>query len=166
MERLEQGRRDAADLAEPRRVEAGAVPEHAPHLLVLPRRHLLEVLEEPLDVRDRETRPPQQPVRRREVARANEPRRLLDLVPRVLQPELGRLVDHLEEQLVTVHPFVRLLLEREQLVGAEVALVVARALARQDRLELVGVRRAHQIRISNPASGTPPSSVTSQVSCI
>ena len=75
-------------------------------------------------------------------------------------------MDGLEEELVAMHPLVRPLLEREELVGAEVALVVARALARQDRLEFVGVRSAHQIRISSPASGTPPSSVTSQVSCM
>src|SRR6478672_12272542 len=35
-------RRHAAHLAEPRRVEAAAVTEHAPDLLVLPRGHLLE----------------------------------------------------------------------------------------------------------------------------
>ena len=34
-----------------------------------------------------------------------------------------------------MHPLVRPLLQREELVGAEVALVVARALARQDRRE-------------------------------
>ena len=71
-----------------------------------------------------------------------------------------------EADFVAVNPLVRPLLEREELVGAEVALIVARALARQDRREFVGVRSAHQIRISSPASGTPPSSVTSQVSCI
>ena len=43
------------------------------------------------------------------------------------------LVDDLEEQLVAVHPLVGALLEREQLLGVEVALVVARRRARQDR---------------------------------
>ena len=44
-----------------------------------------------------------------------------------------------------MHPLVGPLLEREELVGAEVALVVARALAGQDRREflLVAVRRFH-----------------------
>ena len=43
-----------------------------------------------------------------------------------LQPELGRLVDGLEQQLVAVRPLVGPLLERQQLVRAQVALVVAR----------------------------------------
>ena len=38
----------------------------------------------------------------------------------------------LEQQLVAVDPLVRALLEREQLLGVEVALVVAARLARQD----------------------------------
>ena len=40
----------------------------------------------------------------------------------------------LEEQLVAVRPLVGRLLQREQLVGAEVALVVGVALAGQQRL--------------------------------
>ncbi len=44
----------------------------------------------------------------------------------------------LEEQLVVVRALVRVLLEDEQLVGAQVALVVAGAGAGQHRRELVG----------------------------
>ena len=64
----------------------------------------------------------------------------------MLQPQLRRLVDGLEEELVAVHPLVGPLLEREELVGAEIALIVARALAGQDRGEflLVAVRRFHE----------------------
>ena len=43
----------------------------------------------------------------------------------------------LEEELVAVRPLVRALLQREQLVRAQVALVVAAAGAGEDRRELV-----------------------------
>src|SRR4029453_16121880 len=55
-----------------------------------------------------------------------------------LQPELRRLMRRLEQQLVMVRTLLRGLLEREQLVGAKVALVIARSAARQNRRELVG----------------------------
>ena len=64
-------------------------------------------------------------------------RRQLGLAPGELQPELRRLVHGLEEQLVVVGALVLRLLQREQLVGAEVALVVRGARPRQDRRELV-----------------------------
>ena len=65
-----------------------------------------------------------------------------DLLGRELQPELRGLVDGLEEELVVVRPLLRRLLEREQLVGAQVALVVARRVAGQDRLGVVLARRS------------------------
>ena len=75
----------------------------------------------------------------------------------------------LEEQLVAVHPFVGGLLQAQQLVGAQVTLVVGAALALEDRLRQL----AHglpsvpsKIFIGRSASGTPPSAVTSQVSCM
>src|SRR5438270_11618207 len=120
------------------------------------------MLEEPDHVPDACVRAAQETLPRGEVARVDQPRRLLDLVPRMLEPELGRLVHGLEQQLVAVHPVVCGLLEREQRVGPEVALVVASARAGQDRCELV----RHQILRSRPASGTPPPSVTSHVSCM
>ena len=46
-------------------------------------------------------------------------------------------MDGLEEQLVAVNPLLGALLEREEIVGAEVALVVARALTREDGLRVV-----------------------------
>ena len=87
--------------------------EHTTHVLVFPRRHLFEVLEESFDVFQRGIRAAQKAERTREIACLDEPRRLLDLVPRVLQPELRRLVHGLEEQLVAMHPFVGALLQRE-----------------------------------------------------
>src|SRR5688500_19698400 len=53
----------------------------------------------------------------------------LGLVPGEPQPELRRLMDRLEEQLVVVGPLLRRLLQREQFVRPEIALVVACALA-------------------------------------
>ena len=58
---------------------------------------------------------------------------LIDLGDRELEPELRRLVHDLEQQLVAVHPLVRALLERQQLLHVEVALVVGARLPRQDR---------------------------------
>src|SRR5262249_16545208 len=97
-----------------------------------------------------------------------EPRRLLDLVPRQLQPDLRRLVDRLEQQLVAVHPLVGSLLERKQRVRAEIALVVGPALARQHRLCELGHARSDpwKMRSGRSASGTPSSRVTSHVSCM
>jgi hypothetical protein len=46
-------------------------------------------------------------------------------------------MDGLEQELVVVRPLLGAFLQPEQLVGAEVALVVARAFAREDRLREV-----------------------------
>ena len=64
-------------------------------------------------------------------------RRRLDLEPRELQPELRALVDGHEEQLVAVRELVRRLLEGEQLVRPQVALVVACARPGKTRRKLV-----------------------------
>jgi hypothetical protein len=141
VERLPERRHDAAHLPPAGRVEAAAVPEHLPDLLVLPRRHLLEHVELVGRVAEAQRRAPQQPERRGNLAVLQMARRGLDVVPRELQPELGRLVDGLEEELVAVHPLVRRLLQREQLVGVQVPLVVARGTAREDGLREVLVRR-------------------------
>ena len=69
------------------------------------------------------------------------PGRRLRVAPRELQPELRRLVDGLEEQLVAMDPLVGLLLEREQSDRVQVPLVVAFALALEDWLRKVLVRR-------------------------
>jgi hypothetical protein len=95
------------------------------------------MLEKALDVVQARVRAAQEPVRGGEVACVDQARRFLGLDPRMLQPELRRLVDGLEEELVTVRPLVRPLLERKQLVGAQVALVVAAAGAGKDRGEFV-----------------------------
>ena len=68
---------------------------------------------------------------------------------RELEPELRGLVHGLEEQFVGMRLLFGCLLQREELVRAEVALVVRRSRSRQDRLGevLVGLgghsRREH-----------------------
>ena len=157
VERLAEWWRDATNLTEPRRVEPAAVAEHTPDRLVFPRRHLLEHVELPGDELQTERGAAEQPERRRELAVADVRGRPLHLGRRQLQPQLGRLVDGLEEQLVAVHPLVGALLEREELVGAEVALVVALRLARQDRRELllVAVRGFHGAESTGRRGGPP-----------
>ena len=118
----------------PGRVEAAAVAEHLAHLLVLPRREVLEHVERLRDDLQAVDAAAQQPDRGGERRRADQARRLGDLGRRELEPELRGLVDRLEQQLVAVRPFLGRLLEREQLVGAEVALVVGAARALEHRL--------------------------------
>ena len=101
--------------------------EHLADLLVLPRRELLEHVELVGGEAQAAERPPELPRRLGDVACFGEPRGLLDVARRELQPELRRLMDDLEEELVAVHPLARALLEPEQLFGVEVALVVGRA---------------------------------------
>src|SRR5919108_739304 len=121
--------RDAADGAEARRVEPAAVAKHLADRLVLPRRHLLEHVELGRDELEAEARAAEEPERRRDLVRAQVCRGRLDLGRGELEPQLGGLVHGLEEELVTVHLLLGCLLEREQRIGAEVALVVALALA-------------------------------------
>src|SRR5262249_23690258 len=131
-------RHGAAHLVPARRVEAAAVPEHGAHAGgVLPRRHQLEHVQLLGDQLEREERAAQRPDRRTEVAVADLGSRRLDLRRAELQPQLGRLVCDLEQELVVVVSFVLGLLQRKQLVGAEVPLVIARAGAREDRAEVV-----------------------------
>ena len=136
-ERLPERRRDAAHLAHAGRVEARAVPQHAANRLVLPRRHLLEHLEVIVDVAGGELSAAEQPLGRVVARLAHELRRARDLGAGVLEPQLRRLVHGLEEQLVPVHPFLGRLLEREELVRAQVPLVVRGAVAGEDRLREV-----------------------------
>jgi hypothetical protein len=58
----------------------------------------------------------------------------LELLPRELQPQLRGLVDGREQQLVTVDALVCGLLLRQQLIGAQIPLVVRCAVAREDRV--------------------------------
>src|SRR5207248_5941817 len=71
-------------------------------------------------------------------------RRRFDLEAGELQPKLRRLVDGLEEQLVAMDHLLRRLLQGEELIGAQVALVVGGALSRQDRLRVVLDLASHQ----------------------
>src|SRR5581483_6608095 len=140
------------------RVEPAPVAEHRPHLgRVLPRRHQLEHVERVRDQPEAEHRAAEQAERRSELTVLDVGRRDLDLLGRELQPELGRLVRDLEEELVVVGPLVGSLLERDQLVGSQVALVVARPGAREDRSELVGQARfllsRHAVSILRSVSG-------------
>ena len=68
-----------------------------------------------------------------EVVLADEHRRGRGVAARELEPELGGLVHDLEQQLVAVDPLVGALLERQQLLRVQIALVVAARLARQHR---------------------------------
>ena len=106
--------------------------EHLADLLVLPGRHLLEHVELPGDEAQAHARPAQQPERGAEVVLADEDRSRRGVVPGQLEPELGRLVHDLEQQLVAVHPLAGALLQPEQLFRVEVPLVVAPGLAGQD----------------------------------
>src|SRR5919201_130085 len=134
LKRLAERRRHAPGLAEAGRIEPASVSEHTADGLVLPRGHLLEHVELPGDELHAERRAPQQTKRGGDVSVAHVLRRALDLGRRKLQPQLGRLVDGLEQELVRMHLLGGRLLQGEQLVGAEVALVVGGAFARQDRL--------------------------------
>ena len=53
-------------------------------------------------------------------------------------------MDDLEQELVAVHPLLRPLLQRQQLVGPDVSLVVARGVPREDRGVVVLTRRRHR----------------------
>ena len=75
----------------------------------------------------------------------------------------------LEEQLVAMDPLAGRLLQAQQLVGAQVALVVRATLTLEDRFRQFAHGLASvpsKIFIGRSASGTPPSAVTSQVSCM
>jgi hypothetical protein len=145
--------RHLADAPEPGRVEAAAVPEHrSDPARVLPGGHLLEHVHQRDHGLQAVVRAPEQPERAGEVAGPDQLGRLSGLRPGELQPQLGRLVDSLEEQLVPVRRFLGRLLELQQLVGAQVALVVAAAAPREDRRELVvrrGLRRVGSAHVAS-----------------
>jgi hypothetical protein len=105
---------------------------------------VLELVEQP----SRDLQPgdgaPQQPDRRRAVAVTQARGRALDLEARELEPELRGLMHRLEQELVAVNLFLRRLLQREQLVGAEVPLVVTPALPGQDGLRVILDLGRHQ----------------------
>jgi len=90
-----------------------------------------ELVEQPDHDLQRLVRALQQAKRRCDLAALEEPRRFLDLVPAELEPDLRRLVDGLEEELVPVDPLVGRLLQREERIGAEIPLVIASTLALQ-----------------------------------
>jgi hypothetical protein len=142
-ESLAQRRRDATDLAESRRVEAAPMAQHPPDGLVLPRRHLLEHVELRGDELQAKRRTAQQPQRGGVFAGLQVDGRAGNLGRPELEPELRGLVDGLEEELVRMCSLIGRLLQREQLVRAQVALVIRRALAGQNRLGevLVGLGR-------------------------
>src|SRR5262249_46914493 len=145
-ERLPEQRCDAADLAEARRVEAAAVTELSAYGLVLPRRHLFEHVALTGDVLEAEGSAAQQAERPAGVAALQEPRRLVDLIPRELEPQLRGLVHGREEQLITMSRARGIGLQREQLVGAQVALVVAGPRAWENWFEIFGLCCGHKKR--------------------
>ena len=98
---------------------------------------MLEHVELRGDELEAERGAPQKPERTGDVAGAHGRRRLLGVAPAELQPELRRLVRHLEQQLVAVHPLARALLQGEQLLRVQIPLVVGAGGAREDRLGVV-----------------------------
>ena len=114
--------------------------EHAPDRLVLPRRHLLEHVELARDELQAEGGAAQQAQRRAELAGTHVRRRARHLGRAELEPELRRLVHGLKEQLVGMRLLLRRLLQREQIVGPEITLVVRRPFPGQDRLGEILVR--------------------------
>ncbi len=142
VKRLAKAREHAPQLVPAGGVEARAVPQHLADLLVLPGRHVLEHLELRDEEAHAERRPLQQAQRTAEFALLDQPHGLVGVVPAELQPELRALMRHLEEELVAMDPVVRALLEREELVGVQVALVVGARGTRKDRLrEVLSVGR-------------------------
>src|SRR4029079_18055220 len=113
-EGLAEARQLCAKAAPAGRVEPAPVAEHLADLLVLPRRELLEHVELVGDDPHAAERAAEHPRRFRDLAGLGEPRGLLDVARRELQPELRRLMDDLEEELVAVDSLVGRLLELEQ----------------------------------------------------
>ena len=132
MEGLAELRHRRPQLLDAGRVEPRPVAEDLADLLVLPRRHLLEHVELGGDEAQAHGRAAQQAERCRDVALAHERGRGGGVVPGELEPELGRLVHDLEQQLVAMDPLVGGLLKREQLLGVQIALVVRAGLAGKD----------------------------------
>src|SRR5262249_12610689 len=106
--------------------------------------HLLEHVELSRDVLEAERRAAQETLRSAEIAAFEQPRRLLDLVPGELEPELRGLVHGREEQLVSMSGLRRVRLQREQLVRTQVPLVVARSGPWEDWFEIFGVLHRHK----------------------
>ena len=75
---------------------------------------------------------PHQPDRADDVVFADARRGRRDLFARQFEPELRRLMDGLEEQLVAMAPLRGRLLQGEELVGPQVTLVISAAGARKD----------------------------------
>ncbi len=129
LELLAQTRQDPPQVAETGRVEPRAVTENRADLLVLPRGELFEHVE----LLGHEAHADDRAAQKSQGAADVVPRETRDSLRGVcageLQPELGGLVGDLEEELVAMHPLVGALLQREQGVGTQVALVVGAALA-------------------------------------
>ncbi len=125
--------------AKSRRVEAGAVAERRAHDGVVARRHVLQHAQLIRDVEHRIAGAPDEARRRGGLVLVDESGGRVELHARQLEPELGRLMDRLEQVLVAMHHFRRRLLQRQELVGPEVALVVGRRGARQHRLVEIAI---------------------------
>ena len=134
------------------RVEPAAVTEHLADLLVLPGRELLEHVELVDGEADAAKRATQLARSLGDVSLLGQASGLVDVARGQLEPELGGLMDDLEEQLVAVHPFAGTLLQREQLLGSEVALVVAGSVAREDRGVEILVLGVHWGEHTGPVS--------------
>src|SRR5882724_412643 len=120
--------------------------------LVLPRRHLLEHVELTRDELQADRRAPEEPQCRPTLACTKMHGSPRDLRGAQLEPQLRRLVHRLEQQLVRVDLLVWRLLQREELVRPQVALVVRRPLPGQNRLGEILVSLGCQ----GPAEHTSP----------
>ncbi len=119
-----------------RRVEAAAVAERLAQLVVLPGREALEHVQRVGHEDHAVIGAAEQAHGEHELVGADARDRLLRLEDGQLEPDLRGLVHGLEERLVAVQHLLGRLLQREQLVGAQVALVVAVAGPGEDGQQL------------------------------
>ncbi|MEA2500002.1 MAG: hypothetical protein QOD01_113 [Actinomycetota bacterium] len=132
VERLPELRAHRLDAAPPGGLEPRPVPQHRADRLEVPRGEVPEHLKLAGHQLDAEGGPRQQPNRGLQVTGGHLPRRLLHLEAGVLQPQLCRLVDGLEHELVPVCHLLRHPLQGEQGAGAHVARVVRVTVAGED----------------------------------
>jgi hypothetical protein len=107
--------------------------ERHAHDRIIAGRHVLEHVELAGDERQRIVRPAEEPDRGPDGITVQQTRRIFHLCAGELQPQLGGLMDGLKQVLVAVNDVLGTLLQPQQLVGAQVPLVVGRGCAGQNR---------------------------------
>ncbi len=116
------------------RVETAPVAERRPDGVVVPGRQVLEHQRVGVHEIERIGRAPEQSHGRPGLIPIEPPDCRVHLEARELQPQLGRLMDRLEQQLVPVADLARIFLESEQLIRSQVAFVVGLRRSRQHRV--------------------------------